>query len=322
MLFSDASQLASNTSTTGRVVVIGSGAIGLYVASVLAARGRDVVVLEAGEADLSGFAAESYTSVGRHHEGIQVARGRCLGGTTNLWGGQLVEFQPLDFNGRPWLPGSKWPVSYDEIAPYFAPTYQNLEIPPELQHDEDIWRGISCTGPQVGADFEVFLTRWMTKPNMAVLFAQQIKNDPKLGVLAGHAATGFRGSGGRIVAVRVVDRTRKLYWIEGDTFILAAGTIENSRLLLHAAQDPNWPCPWRENQNLGRYFQDHLGGRIGPIRPANKRVFFDLFGTILFAGRKFQPKIRVRNEVQMGRQTLNVQAFLRSRVGCRSTWSI
>ena len=33
MLFSDASQLASNTSTTGRVVVIGSGAIGLYVAS-------------------------------------------------------------------------------------------------------------------------------------------------------------------------------------------------------------------------------------------------------------------------------------------------
>ena len=133
----------------------------------------------------------------------------------------------------------------------------------------------------------------MAKPNMAVLFAQQIKNDLKLAVLAGHAATGFRGRGGRIGGVRVVDKSKHTHWIEGATFILAAGTIENSRLLLHAAQDPNWRCPWRENQNLGRYFQDHLGGRIGPIRPANKRAFFDMFGTIS-AGRKFQPKIRVQ----------------------------
>ena len=115
-----------------RVVVIGAGAAGLYAASHLAARGREVLVIEAGDAHLGNFAAESYTPIGRPHSGIKLGRSRSLGGTTNLWGGQLVEFQPIDFADREWLPGSKWPVSYEEIAPYYKPTYQNLGAALEL----------------------------------------------------------------------------------------------------------------------------------------------------------------------------------------------
>ncbi len=307
MLYSNPEQIVK--STAPRVIVVGAGAVGLYAASQLAARGREVLVIEAGDSHLGSFPADSYTSVGRAHSGIKLGRSRSLGGTTNLWGGQLVEFQPLDFNGRDWLPGSKWPVGYDEIAPYYKRTYENLGMPPQFLNDADVWRGIGCDRPDLGPEFEVFFTRWMGIPNFAEMFAKQIQADPKVSVLTGHAVTGFRGNGARIDAVRVANDKGQPHWIGGDTVILAAGTIENARLLLHAAQDSGWDAPWRGNPNVGRFFQDHLGGKIAAFQPTDKRGFFRMFSNVVYQGRKFQPKIRMRNDVQMQQQLYNTQVF-------------
>lgn len=126
MLLTDLAQWKSSGANGPVTVVIGSGAIGLYAASELAKRGARVIVIESGGVHLGGFAPESYSSVGMQHDGISVARSRSLGGTTNLWGGQLVEFQPVDFAGRDWLPGRAWPVQYEEIAPFYRATYENL----------------------------------------------------------------------------------------------------------------------------------------------------------------------------------------------------
>jgi choline dehydrogenase-like flavoprotein len=292
-----------------RMIVIGAGAVGLYTASQLAGRGHHVVVIEAGDSNLGSFDTESYETVGRPHVGIRLGRGRSLGGTTNLWGGQLVEFQPIDFHGREWLPGSRWPVSYEEIAPYYKLTYQNLGFPPQLQQDDKVWQGIARSRPHIGVEFEVFLTRWLAIPNFAVMFAKQIQTDERMSVLGGHTAVAFRGAGGRIHGVRVVDSHRQSHWIEGDTFILAAGTIENSRLLLHTGQDPAWQSPWRQNHNIGRYFQDHLAGTIGAFQPKDKRGFFDMFCNIIYAGHQFQPKIRMRDEVLARQHILNSQGI-------------
>ena len=309
MLFQDVNQIGSGNSSSASVVVIGAGAVGLYAASQLAGRGCRVIVIESGNSDLGGFAAETYTTVGRAHAGIRLGRGRNLGGTTSLWGGQLVEFQRVDFDGRSWLPGSKWPVSYDEIAPYYRPTYQNLGMAARVLDDDLVWQSVSCKRPDLGADFEVFLTRWMKTPNFAELFARQIQADERMSVLTGHTAVGFQGAGGRLQAVRVVNEKGQSNWIKGDDFILAAGTIENSRLLLHTARDPCWDAPWRRNRNLGRYFQDHLGGIVASFHPVDKRQFFKMFCNLVYAGYKFQPKIRMSNEVLRRKETYNVQAF-------------
>jgi choline dehydrogenase-like flavoprotein len=306
LLVSEVSSLSDGPSAPSRIIIIGSGAVGLYAASLLAKRGRNVLVIESGDQHLGTFAAESYASVGRPHSGISLGRSRSLGGTTNLWGGQLVEFQPIDFNGRDWLPGSRWPVAYEEIAPYYATTYTNLAIPAAMQHDEDIWQGISAACPLLGSDFEVILTRWLRTPSTAVMFARQIQSDEKMSVLTGCTAVGFRGEGGRIQRVKVVDKAAKSHWIDGDVFILAAGTIENSRLLLHAAQDQQWQCPWRANRTIGRFFQDHPCYKVGVVEPTDKRALFNMFSTIVYKGFKFQPKFRFRNEVLEQRRILSV----------------
>lgn len=312
MIFEDADALVSRLSkdlSSPRVVVIGAGAIGLYAASQLAAAGFRVIVIEAGNADLGRFESESYSVAGRPHHGVRLGRGRCLGGTTSLWGGQLVEFQPIDFQGRDWFPHSKWPVGYDEIAPYYRPTYNNLGVPDRFQGDEEVWRSVSGKPPDLGPEFEAFFTRWMGTPNFAELFARQIQGDERVYVLTDHTAIGFEGSGGRLTSVRVVNGKGQLRAIDGETFILAAGTIENARLLLHAGRDPAWNVPWSRNPNVGRFFQDHLGGRIGPFHPTDKKKFFNTFCNAVCSGHKFQPKIRLRNHVLERQKICNTQVF-------------
>lgn len=299
----------ARSAAPGRIVVVGAGAVGIYAAAQLATRGKPVVLLEAGEPRLGSFGVDSYTSIGRSHSGIKIGRSRSLGGTTNLWGGQLVEFQPIDFNGRDWLAGSKWPVSYTEIAPYYKPTYLNLGIPEQFISDEAVWRGVSSAPPDLGPEFEVFFTRWMSTPNFAELFGSQLQSDPNLQLLTDATATAFRREGGRITAVRVTTSKQQSHWIAADTVILAAGAIENVRLLLHGAKDSSFAAPWRTNANVGRYFQDHLAGKIGSFEPANKRDFFRMFTNVAYSGRKFMPKIRMRNAVQEKQKIYNTQVF-------------
>lgn len=299
-----------------RIAIVGSGAVGLYAASELAKRGVQAVVIEAGGPFLGGFDAASYDSVGFKTDGLKLGRSRSLGGTTNLWGGQLVEFQPIDFDGREWLPNSKWPVGYSQIAPYYAPTYSNLDIPAETHSDDAVWASVSSKRPNMGPEVEAFLTRWLKIPNFATMYQQQIESDPNLLVLTDHTLVGFEGAGpdgkpGAVGALRVLDRDGKAHRIEADAFVLGNGTIEISRLMLHAATDPGatWRAPWRDNTLVGAAFMDHLGGKIGVIQPSDSKAFFNTFCTIAKSGRKYQPKVRIKNEVQARDRVYNIQGL-------------
>jgi hypothetical protein len=309
MLLNEYNASASPASGRPRTVIIGGGTVGLYAARELARRGRDVLVIESGGVTLDNFAPESYSSVGRNHQGIRLARSRSLGGTSNLWGGQLVEFQPIDFAGRDWLADSKWPVTYDEIAACHQRTYENLGITREFIEDKKVLTRVGGITPAFGEGVELFLTRWLKCPSFSVAFQDEIQSNPHLTVLLNHTVVGFAGNQGAITAVLAVDEAGRSQRIEGDCFILAAGTIEICRLMLHAAATPDWDCPWRQNANVGAFFQDHLAGRVAAIEVIDRRRFFDTFSTIVWSDHKFQPKLRLANEILQNARLLNVQGF-------------
>ena len=298
MLLSDASTVARRRPGRERIVVIGSGAVGLYLASELSDRDLDVLVLESGGVHLDSFASESHASVGRKHDGLSLGRSRSLGGTTNLWGGQLVEFQAADFRQRDGVCSSDWPVTFEEIRRYYGRTYDRLGIPEEAQRDAPVLEHFLGPDPPLDEGLEVFLTRWLKVPSFAVSYAKPIRERENLSVLLSHTAVGFVGSGDRITAARAMDRSGQLHTFEGDRFILAAGTIEISRLLLHAARADDWQCPWRDNDHVGARFQDHLGGAIASVRPYDSRRFFETFCTMVRSGHKYQPKVRLTEEAR------------------------
>jgi len=291
-----------------RIVIIGGGAVGLFLAKILHDQGAQPIVVESGTRQLGTFGQPSWVSVGREHLGVRFGRSRSLGGTSNLWGGQLAGFRAIDI--RPAGPnGIGWPISFQEIAAHYGETYERLGVPVEVHEDAPIWNGVMGAVPNLGPDLQVFLTRWMREPSLARLFGTEI-DGPGLHVLLGHAAVGFRGDRGRIDRVLLSDRSGSRSEIEARTFVIAAGTIETSRLLLAAAEDPQFDCPWRTNRNVGCYFQDHLTGRIGVVHPIDKRRLSNLFCTIHWKGRKYQPKFRFSEEYQRAHGLLGVQGIV------------
>src|ERR1700744_2101688 len=110
-------------SAAAPVLIVGAGPAGIVQALELRRHGIEVVML-AGGAD--GFDADFQTLADaeiadpRRHAPMQIAVRRALGGTSLLWGGRCLPFDDIDFADRPHVPFGGWPLSHDDIRPWYA----------------------------------------------------------------------------------------------------------------------------------------------------------------------------------------------------------
>lgn len=279
------------------VVIVGGGTVALLLAVLLERQGQRVLVLETGGGSFEAPAQDlnEATVTGRAHTGIAVARGRALGGTSNLWGGQLTLFVPSDFEAREGVSDAPWPITYEELLPWYEAVAKELRLADAL--DESTPQAHKLFGdhyPDIPG-FTLFLTRWLKEPAMARHFRERLQHAPGLTVLLHAHATGLHlapeGSG-EIASVRVARPDGSTLRIGGSRFVLANGTIEIARLLLaSAAEQPE--APWAGNSWVGAGFQDHLEMRGGRVHLLDKPRFLRTFQNIVLAGHKYQPKLRL-----------------------------
>lgn len=277
-----------------RYVIVGGGAVGLLLATTLSRHGASVVVLESGGRAFDS-AAQSLNEaeiVGRPHRGVTEGRARLLGGTTHLWGGQLVAFDATDFEARPWLGLERWPIDRATLDPWYEAVARALGLDSTVGDDADVWRDLGLKQPMLGGTVPVVLTRWLKEPNFARLFGAELARSEHLTVVLNATCSDIRLDGGRITAVAATAPSGKTAWFDGEQVILACGTIEASRLMLElAARHPS--APWAVNAWVGRAFQDHLDTPAARVEILDKRRFSDLFDNIVRRGFKYQPKIKL-----------------------------
>ena len=144
------------------ICVIGSGAAGLTIANQFFDTGWKVVVLEGGGPAEETSSRDIYQAdvVGLPHDGVHEGRFRVLGGSTTAWGGQLLPLCEADFNEKPWLPFSGWPLSFENLEPYYrrAEMMMGVDGPP---YDEDRWRLFGITPPTLdGKMFHYRFSQW------------------------------------------------------------------------------------------------------------------------------------------------------------------
>ena len=122
----DARSLPTGTVLEADLCVIGGGPAGLTTAAEAAAGGSSVIVLESGGEEVP-TKRETLTKgrargqvFKRQSPYLQQTRKRVLGGLGRVWHGHCRSFDPIDLRRRSWVQGSGWPITVEELKPYYA----------------------------------------------------------------------------------------------------------------------------------------------------------------------------------------------------------
>lgn len=270
MAFIDARTLPNASAIEADLVIIGGGMAGITLAKELAGGPLKVAILESGgrEIDMENQALYAGSAVVRAPGNpdkplddypVQ-SRIRAYGGSAHVWGGKCAPLDPADFAKRAWAPHSGWPVSCEQLQPFYDRACDLLEIPrfgPDTPVLNDPARKPLDLDPidgffpapryfsrlSGGADkkaFDAFRTDFASAPNITVyLYANvtRIRTSAKGDTVAG-------------LDIGCLDGKR--HTAKARTYVLATGGIENVRLLLASGGIGN------QNDLVGRFFQGHV----------------------------------------------------------------
>lgn len=278
---------------------------GATVAAALAASGRRIVILERGERIADAPAARDADAIfARGHyrpketwltpDGDRFNPGNyaCVGGNTKFYGAVLMRYRAEDFAQRAHMGGSSpgWPLSYDEIEPWYQKAEQLYRVrgalgddPTEPAHsgvyahppvpDEppiaDLRRRLAAAGLHpahlpLGVDIDRWMARaetpWDAFPDTtgakmdaeSVGLAEALRH-PNVELRTGVTAKGLEVDvHGRICGIRTSAGR-----IEADEVVLAAGAVHTPVLLLTSATEAFPDGLANRSDQVGRNFMNH-----------------------------------------------------------------
>lgn len=241
------------------VCIIGGGPAGISLAADLSDSGWTVCLLEGGgpASEPASQALNEGESVGPYDLDPATCRLRALGGATRIWGGGCIPLSSHEMARRDWVQGDGWPISWDDLAPYYARAGQVCGIEPGDFEDGNYrpHPGHAGNGPARALDFRTSRSRPL---DFGLAYRQRLQSAPGVHVLL-HAnllrleATPGAGAVRRAVIGSLDGRVGQ---VTARCFVLAAGGLENARLLLLSDNETPHGLGNGHDQ-VGRYFMDH-----------------------------------------------------------------
>jgi choline dehydrogenase-like flavoprotein len=289
------------------VLIVGAGPAGIVQALELRRHGIEVTMLAGGSDGFdAGFQALADAEIAdpRRHAPMQIAVRRGLGGTSLLWGGRCVPFDDIDFAERPHVPLGGWPLSHDEIRPWYdvGMRYLNAGVPEFSAPPPSGAAMLDCTIDR--------LERWSERRNLRQFHADALESDPGLKVILGAVAVGIEIDpvSGRVDGVLVCLPSGKRVVMRARAIVLACGGLETTRLMLAARMEQPRLFGGADSM-LGRAYMGHFEGRIADVvfTPELPTDAFDFF--VDDSGRYARRRITIAAETQQRRGLLNMAAW-------------
>ena len=296
------------------VAVIGAGAAGITMVRRLLERGLAVVLLESGGVDYEDSTADlnAGDNVGEEYYDLESSRLRFFGGTTAIWGGRCAHLDPIDFQRRDWIPHSGWPFDAAELDPWYGQARALLGLPSQRAP-----RGepAGLLGELAGDD--VAVRHWEFDHQFdrfgAARNAKLLKHPRLTAVL--HATVRdivALESGQSISHLDVIGPGGERLVVGAGTYVLAAGGIENARLLLAS----NSVMPFglgNPNDLVGRFFMEHPHGRGGRLSGASAWRVLNAFSNRVADGAIVAPLLTPSATLQQRSGLLNSAVTIAAR---------
>ncbi len=244
------------------IAVVGAGPSGLALALSLAREGVEVAVIESGlerrdaHAQALSAAASNETP---NHPPVEQATERRLGGTSWIWGGRCVDFDPVDFEMETVGGVAGWPISHAEASSETAAAAEFMGVGRPLFDDAPSWA-------EPGGVLMARLERWCAEPRLARRHRDEIQSSRKAKFYIGLTCTGvtLEPDGGRVAGLRVKAVSGADVAVRARHYVVAAGGIGAARLLL-ASDDVEPGGVGGRSGWLGRGYMGHLKGAIADI---------------------------------------------------------
>ena len=254
------------------VAIIGSGAAGLTLALTLEKQGIETIVLEAGGQAVDPLDQQNYGAASvspEAHGPTHLYRRRAFGGTTAIWGGRCIPFDPIDFEERAWIANSGWPIGHDDVARYYPAALELCDAGPAIfdaDHALPATPGKLVDGA-VGAEVVLDrIERFSNPTHFGSKFKEQLASSKAVRVVLHANSTEILTSpdGNAASGVRARARDGRELLVTAQVVIVAVGGIETPRLLL-ASRGARDTGLGNERDVVGRYYQAHIEGEVGEI---------------------------------------------------------
>ncbi|MFD0751770.1 GMC family oxidoreductase [Mucilaginibacter calamicampi] len=292
-----------NTSIKYDLCIIGSGPAGIITALEYCRSNPDkrVLLLEYGFKNLGpeNDLDDSITIKNpvNHHYPYECTN-KGLGGTSASWGGRCVNYDEVDFVKRDAIgENCTWDKAlFDDIDQYTDKAAAYFECGRAL-FDLNKIQAKSATriaeGFIQGDITDSIVERWSMPTRFGSRYADELNALTNLTYFEGKEARSFSepDEHGKVSTLYINDlKTKATETIQANIFVLAAGAMETTRLLLRNLQLFNaLPEPPKA---LGKYYQNHLSGKIASIKfygdPKKTDYGFQMDDGGVYVRRRFQ----------------------------------
>jgi choline dehydrogenase-like flavoprotein len=282
-MFFDARQLDQGHTVEADICIIGGGAAGITMAREYIGTTSRVVLVESGGLDFDKKSQSLYegANIGLPSFNLEVNRLRYFGGTTNHWAGHCRPLDAIDFEERPWVPHSGWPISRADLDPYYVRAQPIVGLGPFEYESLDFWQQ-KINLPELALD-ENRLNTAVYNQSPPTRFGQEYRKELKdaqnvsvylnanvLDIRTNETATKVTG-----LKLACIDGPK--FSVSAKIFVLATGGMENARILL-LSNSVRPEGLGNNNDLVGRYFMDHLLLRPGAdISLSDPRVNMSLY---------------------------------------------
>jgi choline dehydrogenase-like flavoprotein len=303
----DARHMDDRAVLNAELIVVGAGPAGISIVDRLRDTGLSICLIDGGGL-LPEFRSQALyrgESVGRRYFRLDGCRFRQFGGSSNRWGGWCWPLNSADFASRDWLAWSGWPIDRAEIEPWFADTARLLQLRTS-RFDTAAWPDrIPPPFELSGSGFANSIAQYSPETNFGVTYRDRILSARHVTTLLHANVTELvlDAHGHRVTTVQVRTLNGRSLQVQGRAVVLAAGGIENPRLLL-ASRRVRPAGIGNEHDLVGRFFMEHLHVPAGHLTPHARPLDWDFYRKATYDGRRVRGLLTPTADAQATRRLL------------------
>lgn len=270
-MIEDISRIPQGAVLAPDLCIVGAGPAGIALALSLADTGLSVLLLEAGRSSRDTAAQALYegeVADERLHSPAHRYRLRGLGGSSTLWGGRCMPYDPIDFETRDWVPGSGWPIGYEDLVPHYVAANALAEAGRFAYDAREALPGLPPMIAGLASDVvrSTGLERFSCPTDFGRRYRRRLEVAGNLRVIQGAVCTGIRlaPDGREVRSLDVAGLQGRRLVVQPRATVLATGGLETPRLLL-ASRDVMPQGVGNAHDVVGRYYQCHIAGNVGAL---------------------------------------------------------